>query len=184
MATNAKKMTKGQTAITLPTGVASFPVLFEPKPLMEGKDPVFSITLLFDKDVDLSALEVAIENAIAKKFPEGAPDGLRNPIKDGDLKKSQKTGKVRPEYAGKRYIQCTCRQDDQPRVIDGRLEDIVDKKLIYGGMLANVHVNVFTYNNSGNRGTSLYLQHVQKAGDGESFGAAAIAPEDVFDTID
>ena len=184
MGTQVKNMRPGQCNITLPTGVASFPVLFEPKPLMEGKDPVYSITVLWDKSVDLSALEQAIENALEKKFKDKRPASLKLPIKDGDNKISQKTGKVRPEYAGKNYIQTTCKVKDQPRVIDGRLEDIVDAKQVYGGMLVNVAINAFGFDNSGNRGVSLYLQHVQKAGDGESFGEAPVNPEDVFEVID
>jgi hypothetical protein len=190
MSTKVSNMTKGQTNICLPTGVASFPKLFVPEALMEGKAPVYSITILWDKSADLSALEQAIKNAEEKKFPPNdagestVPAGLRSPIKDGDLKISKKTGKVRPEYAGKYFIQTTCKEDEAPKVVDGRLEKIIDKKQIYGGMLANVYVNAFTYDNSGNRGTSLYLQHVQKSGDGETFGAAVVAPEDVFDVID
>lgn len=183
MATKTSNMSAGQTSILLPTAVASFPNLFTPKSQMEGKAPVYSITLLWDKSEDLSALEQAIDNALAKKFPSGAPSGIRNPIKDGDLKISPKTGKVRPEYEGKVYVTTTCREDNPPRVIDGRLEDITNKSEVYGGMLANVYVNVFAYDNSGNRGTSLYLQHVQKAGDGESFGGTGPAPEDIFNTI-
>lgn len=168
------------TRVTCPEGICSFPVLFTAKKAYPDKPPVFSITVLWPKDRDMSTLEAAINAAMVKKWPdeESRPDNLKFPIKDGDLKKSK--GKQRPEYKGMNYITTSCSMDDKPKVVDGQLRPILNSKDIYGGCLVNVAVNAYAFDKGGNKGVSLYLGHVQKAGDGEAFGAPPSNPEDDF----
>ena len=117
--------------ITTPSFIASFPNLFEASGF-EGQEPKFSVTMLWDKEEDLSALKAACEAAIAKKWGDKRPANIQMPMKSGD-EKLDGEGKVRPEYAGKKYAIAKAKQSDPPKVVDLELNPILDKTEVYGG---------------------------------------------------
>ena len=162
--------------VTLPTGVASFPALFEAVGF-EGSEPKYSITVLWDKDEDMSKLKAACDAAIAKKWPEGRPNGLKMPLKDGNDKRD-KDGNVRPEFANKKFATMKSKQSDPPKVVDTELNPIIDKGRIYGGCEVRVAVGVFAYDVGGNRGVGMYLGNVQLVGEGTSFGSTSSVESD------
>ena len=157
------------TRITTPVGIASFPALFTPVGF-NGSPEKFSVTLIYDKDEDLSSLKKACDAALAKKYPNGAPANVQMPVKDGDTKLDA-NGNVRPEFAGKKFITATCKAEDRPKVVNGELQPIIDASEIYGGCELRVSVNVFAWEHMGKRGCSLYLSNAQKTGDSDPFGA-------------
>jgi len=163
--------------ITLPAGIASFPALFEPTGF-EGSPPKFNVTILWDKDEDMSRLKSVVDQVIAKKWPEGRPANLRMPLMDGD-KKLDKDGNVRPEFKGKKYAKASCKAEDIPMVVDAQCQPIMDRSKVYGGAEMRVAVGVFAYDKGGNRGVGLYLGNVQVTGEGTPFGNVA-TPESDF----
>ncbi len=164
--------------LTLPTGVASFPSLFEATGF-QGSEPKYSITVIWDEDEDMSKLKAACDAAIAKKWPEGRPANLTMPLKDGDTK-LDKDGNVRPEFAGKKFAVMKSKQTDAPKVVDLELNPIIDKSKVYGGCEVRVAVGVFAYDVGGNRGVSMYLGNVQIVGEGQAFGGGAASVESDF----
>ena len=157
------------TRYTTPSGQASFPALFKPVGFA-GSPEKYSVTLIFDKDEDLSGLKKACDEAIKKKFGDNPPAGIAMPVKDGDTK-TDKDGNVRPEFAGKKFVTASCKAEDKPKVVDGELNAIIDSSAIYGGVEMRIAVNVFAWEHMGKRGISLYLSNVQKTGEGTAFGA-------------
>ncbi len=164
--------------ITLPAGIASFPALFEPVVGFEGTPPKYNVTILWDRDADMSGLKKAIDEAIAKKWPEGRPNNLKMPLKDGNTK-LDKEGNVRPEFEGKKFAKASCNATDVPKIVDAQCQPIIDRSKVYGGAEMRVAVSVFAYDKGGNRGISLYLGNVQVTGEGQPFGNAS-TPESDF----
>ena len=162
--------------VTTPEFTASFPQLFEASGF-EGQDPKFSITMLFDKDEDLSKLKAACDAAVAKKWGNDVPAGIQFPMKDGDGKLDSK-GEQRPEYKGKKFAIAKAKQADQPKVVDNELNPILDKTVVYGGCKMRAAVSAYAWEFAGKRGVSLYLGNVQRTGDGEAFGTTSSVESD------
>ena len=162
--------------VTTPEFTASFPQLFEASGF-EGQDPKFSITMLFDKDEDLSKLKAACDAAVAKKWGSDVPAGIQFPMKDGDGKLDSK-GEQRPEYKGKKFAIAKAKQADQPKVVDNELNPILDKTVVYGGCKMRAAVSAYAWEFAGKRGVSLYLGNVQRTGDGEAFGTTSSVESD------
>ncbi len=166
------------TRITTPVATASFPNLFEASGF-PGTEPKHSITLLWDKETDLSALKAACEAAIVKKFGDKRPADIQFPMKNGDDKKDSE-GNVRPEYAGKKYLTAKSKQADPPRVVDTELNPVLDKTMIYGGCEVRVAISFFGWSFGGKHGVSAYLGNVQLVGPGSPFGGGGNSVESDF----
>ncbi len=161
----------------------SWPSVFEAK-AFEDQEAKFSITMLFDKKTDITALKRACHNAAVEKWgsdktkwpksAEGRP--LRMPFTDGDLKTDVEG------YAGTTVVKATSKQ--RPGVVDQQRHPITaDDRTFYGGCYARAELLAFAYDHKGNRGVSFGLQNVQKLRDGKSFSGRKAA-EDVFDAIE
>ena len=160
------------TRTVLKNAVASFPNLFEPSG-MPGTEPKYSITLLFDKDADLSELKAVCDAAIQKKWPDAAsrPAKIDMPMADGDLKLDA-SGKQRDEFKGKKYCSAKAKVSHPPKVIMQDLQPCMDATQFYGGAIVNVSVTAYGWTFGGKNGVSLGLNTVQKVSDGEKFGGS------------
>lgn len=145
-----------------PIGVISFPHLFNPKPPAPGADPRYSMTLIFDeaaqKTDEYKDLRAAVLEAARAKWGDKADGMIRNgsirmPIRDADEK----------NYAGYeegcKFVNFWSKQ--APGIVDGKLNDVLDREYVYPGALGRVTYKPFAYDTSGNRGVSLGLQNVQ-----------------------
>ena len=166
------------TRITTPVATASFPNLFEANGF-PGTEPKYSITLLWDKDEDLSAMKAACEAAIVKKFGDKRPANIQFPMKDGN-EKLDAEGKVRPEYQDKKYLVAKSKQSDPPKVVDLELNPILERTEIYGGCEVRAAISFFAWSFGGKHGVSAYLGNVQKTGAGEAFGGGGNSVESDF----
>ena len=164
------------TRITTPEFTASFPQLFEASGFA-GSDPKFSVTMLWDKNEDLSKLRAACDAAIEKKFGKDAPKDIQMPVKDGDGK-LDKDGKQRPEYAGMKYAIAKAKESDRPKIVDTELNPILDATLVYGGCKLRAAVSAYAWEFAGKKGVSLYLGNVQLTGPGEAFGTTSSVESD------
>ena len=66
----------------------SFPNVFKAHSF-NNSDPFYSITMLFDKDTDISALKKIANAAKKEKWGDKPPKGLRSPFRDGNEKESR-----------------------------------------------------------------------------------------------
>lgn len=157
-----------------PVGRVSFPSLFKLNNF-KGKEK-FQVTLLFDADADLSALEKEIEAARRKKWPnkDDEPDDLWYPILDGNKK-----AKKNPEYKGKRFITFKSNPDHPPAIFGPAKERDLKESDIYAGCFGKVSYNVYTYDN----GIGIGLLGFQKTADGPRIASGG-NPDDDFDVIE
>lgn len=165
--------------VTTPKFRVSFPSLDQPRGF-EGQEPKFQVTMLFAKDSDMSWLKTKIVEVMTQRFGADKakwPKGCRNPIRDGDEMETPLKG-----YEGHYYIKATSK--DKPGVVDAKLNEIIDiRNEVYAGCYARATVAVNYYDKAGNKGVAVYLNNLQKLGDGESFGGKRDAKKD-FDVAE
>lgn len=167
----------------------SYPKVFRPERNdLNGKDE-YSLVALFPKGADLSKLKAACKAACEKKFgtdPKKWPKNLRDPFRDqGEREKEDDDGNTyMPDGYVKGAVMLNLKTQKKPGLVNARNEDILDDADFYGGCYARAQVNAAAYNEKGNAGVSLYLNHIQKLRDGESFGSAPRNAADVFEAVD
>ena len=166
-------------ATLTPVGIASFINLKEPRPVVVGGEPRFSINLIFDeaaqKTPEFKALQEAIANAIKEKWGAKVPSNLRSPLRDGAEKEGQYAG----YRAGTIFINPWTKE--RPGVVDAGRNEIIDLSSVYAGQHARAFVRPFAYESGANRGVGLLLDAVQIVKDGERIdgktSAGAAFPE-------
>jgi hypothetical protein len=75
--------------VKTPRALGCYVTLAKPRAMEVGKDPEYSVALLWPKTTDLSEIKRAIDEAVTSKWGPGAVrllgGKLKNPLKDGDL---------------------------------------------------------------------------------------------------
>lgn len=168
-------------SIMTPKFRVSFPFVFQPqKAKEEGKDPKYSVAMLFEKGADLSALKTAAKEAAANKWgpdPAKWPKNLRNPFRDqGDREK-----KLDGYVDGAIVITATSKQ--RPGLVDENVQPIIEERQFYPGCYARATVRAFAYDTAGNKGVSFGLQNIQKVADGQPLGGRS-RPENDFAPVE
>ncbi len=176
------KTEKEKLQVLTPTFRVSYPHLFKPQ-AMGNSDPKYSITMLFKKSEDLSAIKLAIKHAKIDAFGADSanwPRDIKSPVSDGD-EPDRKSGKVKEGYEDCWVIKATSSADIKPGVV-GRNEKvpIEDPAEIYAGCYARAQVFARVWEwpeNSKNYGVQFILDHVQKVRDGKSLASRKGASE-------
>jgi hypothetical protein len=166
------------------TGVVrlSYVNLFKPRMRGEGDAAreQYSVLLLVPKSdkETVAKISAAIKAAKEEKWGNKIPPNLKSIVKDGDAREDLDE---RPEYAGHYYMSVS--SNTQPGVV-GRDPSIAiqDPTEVYSGCYAKVALRCAGYDKEVNRGTTFYLNHVQKVKDGEPLGSVTRA-EDVFEAL-
>jgi len=160
----------GQKIVT-PAGRLSYPKIWKPESGPTGNEkPKFSTSLLVPKvpgildDLTAKCKEVAVKFFGTKFKGTLTQFGQHCPIKDGDMKDDGDPAN------GHWILTASCGEKNQPFVMDANNLAIRDEDSIYGGCLAILYVQAMAYDVSGFKGVKLFLQAVQKIGDGERFG--------------
>lgn len=165
----------------------SFPNLFKAVGFKKEKDPAkfkYSVTMLFPKNVDLSALKKAVFTAASEVHGTDKskwPKNFELPFKDGD-DKAEIDG-----YEGMIVVRASSKQ--RPGVIDRDKSVITEEdQSIYAGCYARATLVALCYGKGteidyGKSGVSFMLQNVQKLRDGEAFSGKTKA-EDDFDAVE
>lgn len=131
------------------TGIISYPNVFVPKQINGRGDPKFSGTLILDPATDWDAAQACVQEAIAAKFPQGAPANLRMPFQPAD----------EDGFPGQWKIHAY--GDRQPQVVDQRVQPVMDQNQLFAGCKVNMYVRFYGYDASGNRGVGVGLNAVQ-----------------------
>lgn len=170
------KMDISLKRVITPEFRVSFPQVFTPK-AFEDQEPKYSVVMLFDKKTDLASLKKAAFNAAVEKWgsKEKFPKNLRMPFRDGSERSDT------PGYEGTIFISASSK--NQPGLVNGKREAILDQKDFYAGCYARAELIAFAYVKAGNKGVSFSLQNVQKLRDGTPFSGRKNA-EDVFDAVE
>ena len=162
------------TNVMTPEFRVSFPNVFRPaKPMAEGQEAKYGITMLFKKGENLDELKKAAEEAIIDKWGTDKskwPRNMRSPFRDQGEK----------EFAGyeEGAIFVTATSKQKPGLVDADVNDIIAEEDFYPGCYARATVRAFAYDAAGNRGVAFGLQNVQKLKDGEPLGGRVAASAD------
>lgn len=176
------KEQKEQCRVLTPEFRVSYPHVFKAQG-MQGKpnsEKKYSITMLFPKDADLTALKKAM--TAVKTFTFGPkekwPKGLESPVTDGDSpKNADKEG-----YAGHWVVKASSSEDQKPGVVDQNVQPILEPAKFYPGCFARASIMAYVWDNEFGKGVGFILDHVQKLRDGKSF-AGKPAAEQVFTPV-
>lgn len=163
--------------IITPRGLAIYAYVFRPqKPMQEGKEPQFALTLVWEPDANLSKLRKAVEKLAVEKWgPKAkkmlASGQLKNPIRNADDE-----GKDDNELlAGKLFL--TARTSDKPGVVDEDGEPLMSQEEFYSGCEARMDLWLYPFDKAGNKGIAAILNNVQKLDDGERLSGRRSASE-------
>ena len=157
----------------------SYVHLFEPYSNDPDKPESYSCVLLIPKTdkKTIKALRAAQEAALdagkTSKFGGKIPSNWKDTIHDGDEDADLEKN---PEMEGCLYM--TVSSKTQPGIVDRQVQPILDSTEVYSGCYARVSINAFAYSNSGNKGVSFGLNHVQKLRDGDYLGGRSKAEDD------
>lgn len=168
-----------------PVGTASFEHVWEPHAMEEGKEKKYSIVIVFDK-ADVPALrELKMECVAAAEGKFGA--NARELIKKGKLRMPWRPASDYEEYGepftNEGSVFCAFQSKTAPGVVDRRAKPILDRNELYSGCKVRVTYAVWPYDSNGNKGVTLLLNNVQKAGDGTRLSGKPSA-EDDFDAVE
>lgn len=160
--------------ILTPEFRASFVYAFRPQAsLEEGKEPKYSVTMLFKKGADLTALKKVAHQAAVEKWGDKIPPNLYSPFRDQGEK----------DYdgyeAGAIFLTATSKQ--KPGVVDQNVQDIINEADFYSGCWARATVRAFAYGGAGTKfkaGVGFGLQNIQKLRDDKPLGGRTRATDD------
>jgi hypothetical protein len=147
----------------------SFPRIFEADD--NGK---FGVAMIFDRDVDFTVLEKAVQAKIKEVYPSGAPKGLMTPILDGEESD-------REEHKDKFYINGKAGKY-RPGLVDQNKQDIVDESEFYPGCWARAVITLYSWKFKGKQGISVNVRNIQKLRDDEPLISRNNAADE-FDTV-
>jgi hypothetical protein len=169
------KNPKTQKKVTTQEGLANF-VQLSPLPgelhrlcFVYSKDDTVTHTTLQE------AVKEAVENGKTLWGSVKASD-LTLPIRDGDLKAS-----TYPEFKNSWYVNVKSKY--RPGMIDSNRQEIIDPAEIYSGCFVRLSLNVYTYNNSGNRGVGFGLNNILKTRDGTRLSSRGNPVSDFFEDV-
>ena len=170
-----------------PVGRFSYPHVFKKAQGMDGAEGKYEVTLLIPKTTDIADLKKRLEE-VGKEAFGAAWKGVekqKNPtIRDGDEIANEKKaeGKDGETFRGNWVVRP--RTSRRPGVVGPDKRPIEDEEQIYGGCWGRLNVTPGSYNTSGNKGVTLYLNAVQKAKDDEAFGGGRVDPDSVFEAME
>lgn len=160
--------------ILTPRFVGCYVTLAKPRAMEPGKDPEYSIAMLFDRNADLTHIRQAIEDAAKTKFGANAPvllgTRLKTPLKDGNLKMDD-DGIIDPIYKDKWVI--NARSKTRVTVIDPN-KNIIDPNELFSGNIFHAQLRFYPYEYTApgqkaamSRGVGCGLQNLMRIGLGK-----------------
>lgn len=157
----------------------SFPNLFRPTSVEEGKEPTFNVTLLFPP-VDISLLHQVAGAKMLEAFPNYLQngqwlDGLEWPFKD----QAAKAAKLEGYTSGSPYLSISSKY--RPAVVDSRQVPIIDEARVYPGVWGLAVMNCYDWNYKNmKRGVSFGLQTLMILADDRKLGGGAVDTATAF----
>lgn len=158
----------------------SFVHLWEPQVPQGGGEPKYSVTILIPKtDVNTlnaiyAEMEAVKQSGISAVWGGNLPPIVKIPLYDGDgVRPSGEP--FGPECKGHMVI--TASSKTQPYIVDLNVQPILNRADVYSGCYGRANINLFAYNQAGNKGLGCGLNGIQKIEDGESLTGGVSAQE-------
>ncbi len=147
----------------------------------DEKGEKYSTCILIPKgdQATIDKLNIALNYAVQAGQAKGLwganlPTSFKWPLRDGDAEYLEKG----EEYKGHWFLNASSTR--KPRIVDIARNDIYDESEVYSGCYARVCVNLFPFNQKGNRGIGCGLEAIQKISDGEALGGAPVDVDEAF----
>ncbi len=172
-----------QTRFTTGKVRLTYAFLWKPRPADEENQRAekFSTSLLIPKtdQQTIQLFNAALQNAIIQGQQKGLwgaalPSNFKVPLRDGDAECAEKG----EEYAGHWFLNASSTR--RPQIVDINRNDIWEESDVYSGCYARVCINLFPFNQKGNRGIGCCLEAVQKICDGEALGGVPVDVNEAF----
>lgn len=176
------KKDDSELKVITPEGRVCFSHVWEPHAFEQGKEPNFSLILVFPPGTDLKELKRACGAAAKKKWGDKA----QQMAKSGQLKMPWRPGSDYSEY-GEPFTEegaifVTAKSKQAPGVVNERAKPIMNQMDFYAGCMGRASVYCHAYDTMGNKGVTLLLNNVQKTGDGQRMSGRMRA-EDEFTPV-
>lgn len=172
--------TKDPNVIKLTNVRLSYPQLFVPKAIEDGKELKYSATFLLDKKQHASAIaeiEKLTERVALDEFKKKVKLN-RQPLRDGNEKEDK-------DGYGDEVMFVNASNTKRPVVVDRDLTSLTaDDPKPYAGCFVNATIRLFAYDHpKGGKGVSAALRAVQFVKDGDSFGAGPVDASEEFEAM-
>lgn len=165
--------------VITPEAIISYPHIFEPQTPPGATEPVYSCSLVFLDDVDITELKVAAMSVAKEKWG----DKTKGMIDAGKIRMPfRKDGEEKGYPAGSIFMNVKSKQ--APGVVskfagpDGKPATITDPKEIYPGAKVRASLRAYAYAVNGNNGVSFSLGNIQKVGDGQRMDGRLAASDE------
>jgi hypothetical protein len=155
-----------------PRALGCYVTLAKPRPQEVGKDPEYSIALLWPKTTNIDVVRKAIEAAAIAKFGPNAPKllgtKLKTPLKDGNLK-TDDAGDVDPNYKDKWTVNAKSKQ--RVTILDPQMQ-VVAPEDVFSGCYFHASLRFYGYEwkppsgGASSRGVGCGLQGLMLVGKG------------------
>ena len=172
------------TKVTVGEVRLSYCHLFKPEAIADGGEPKYSVSVIIPKSNTKliaqikQAVSAALQMGVSSKFGGKMPSNWKNPLRDGDLEKSDDDS-----YAGCYFISASSKT--KPGVVkrmkvngQNTLVEVTNEEDIYSGCYGFVSINFFPFSNAGNKGVGAGLNNVLKTREGEYLGGRSSAQTD------
>lgn len=147
-------------SLNTPYGTLAFAHLFQPKPRAEDKEPDYNCVLIFNPAQQNTPAYKALVDAciLAAREEWGEKVNLKEvkmPFRDG----AEKAGKYQGFNVGDKFIAPWSK--NKPGIVNAQRQDVHLPEEVWAGQLVRMNVNPFPWMNSGKKGISFGLNHVQ-----------------------
>lgn len=148
------------TMYNSPYGTLSFPHLFQPRPRAEGGEAVFSTSVIFSPAQQKTpAYKAMVDGCIAvakEKFGDKVNLAqVRMPFRDA----GEKAGQYEGYEEGHTFINPWTKS--KPGIVNAQRQEVLLPEEVWAGQLVRVNLTPFHWVNSGKKGVSFALNHVQ-----------------------
>jgi len=167
-------MENANTRIVVKDARMAYIHLLEPRAAAEGAEPKYSVTLIIPKtdEAGIATIKAAMKAAVAKKFGDKPPKGLRNPLRDGDEKDGDSGEYMKgDEFRGNWYLSASSKKPVRAQAGKARLPATEDH--LQSGNYGAAELNFYGYDAAGNRGVAAGLNGVWITRKGEPLGSGA-----------
>lgn len=140
--------------------------------------PTFSTAILIPKtdketvDGVKAAIKEALEEGVVSKWGGKKPNGLKNPLRDGDTEREDD-----PIYAGHYFINGKGPKGgkERPVLLDKAGNETESSTVIYSGVEAKVQLQFYPFDKNGNKGVACGISAVMSLETGEPLGNTVTA---------
>lgn len=163
----------------------SYENLLEARAANAGDDPTFGTAILIPKkladgsdnpqvDEIKKAISAEVAEGVVKKWGGKRPANIRVPLRDGDAEKPDEAA-----YAGMWFMNGKGPKagKNAPVLLNSKGQETRDPEDIYSGVEANLQINFYPYDNSGNKGIACGIASVMSLGTGESLAGQRVTAE-------